>query len=222
MNNTLKKNSVCAVIPFYNEAGTIAEVIERTLNFVDCVIAVNDGSTDGSADLIRNIKRLVLISNATNRGKGLALNRGFSESIKANFRITVTLDADLQHEPELILKLIEGIENFDIIIGNRLGNLKTMPLHRIASNKLTSFLLSIKTGQRLIDTQSGFRAYRTKILNDILPSSPGFEAESEILINASRKDYKIGFVRVPTIYGLEKSKMKSFQAICGFIKILMR
>ena len=217
-----EKNNVCAVIPFYNESKTIKEVIERTLNFVDCIIAVNDGSTDGFISQLINSQRVILISSQKNFGKGFALNTGFRESIKNNFDITVTLDADLQHEPEQIPKLIKEISSFDIVIGNRLNDLKKMPLHRIASNKLTSFLLSLKTGLKLLDTQSGFRAYKTKILNDILPSSYGFEAESEILINAARKNYKIGFVPTPTIYANEKSKMKSFQAISGFIKVLLR
>ena len=176
MNNTLKKNNVCAVIPFYNEAKTINYVIARTLHFVDCVIAVDDGSTDGSTEAIKESERVILISNLINTGKGFALNTGFRESIKNNFKITVTLDADLQHNPELIPVLIDGINSSDIIIGNRLNNLKSMPLQRIASNKLTSILLSLKTGQKLHDTQSGFRAYRTKILRDILPLSSGFEA----------------------------------------------
>lgn len=221
MNNTLKKNKVCAIIPFFNEAGTIEEVIDRSLNFVDCIIAVDDGSSDGSADNIKNNDRVIFISNPKNYGKGYALNTGFNESLKNDFEITITLDADLQHKPELIPNLVEGINNFDIVIGNRLNNYKTMPLQRIVSNKLTSFLLSLKTRQKLLDTQSGFRAYKTKILNDILPLSFGFEAESEILINAARKNYKIGFTPIPTIYGDEKSKLKSFQAIRGFIRIMM-
>ncbi len=218
----LKKNNVCAVIPFFNEAGTVKEVVERSLNYVDCVIAVDDGSSDGSAANLQKIEHVILISNEKNFGKGFALNAGFRESINNNFDITVTLDADLQHEPEFIPELIDGCNSFDIVIGNRLTNLKTMPIQRIASNKLTSFFLSIKTGKKLIDTQSGFRAYKTEILQDILPQSNGFEAESEILINAARKNYSIGFIPVSTIYGEEKSKMKSIQAISGFIKVLMR
>lgn len=217
----LKRNKACAIIPFFNEAGTIEEVIERTLKYVEFIIAVNDGSTDSSSEKIKYKEKVKLISNPVNYGKGRALNTGFLESVRNNTEITITLDADLQHDPEQIPKLIEGMSKYEIVIGNRLNNLRSMPIHRIASNKLTSFLLSIKTGQRLLDTQSGFRAYRTSILAGILPNSSGFEAESEILVNAARKNYKIGFVNVPTIYGNENSKMKSIQAIRGFIKIML-
>lgn len=81
---------------------------------------------------------------------------------------------------------------------------------RILSNKLTSLLLSIKTKQKLFDTQSGFRAYRTNILEDILPTYTGFEAESEMIVKAAEHNYKINFVPIPTIYADEKSKMRYY------------
>jgi len=221
LNSILKKNKVFAVIPFFNENETISEIISRTIPYVDLIIAVNDGSTDNSHLKIPNNKKILLISYSPNHGKGFALKTGFIESIKQNSDITVTLDADLQHTPEQIPALISSLENCDIVIGNRLNSLKKMPVQRIISNKLTSLLLSFKTKQKLTDTQCGFRAYNTKILKDILPSYNGFESESEILVKAARKNYKIGFVPIPTIYENEKSKMRSSQAILGFIKVIL-
>jgi len=222
LNSTLKKNKVCAVIPFYNESENLPEIITATLPFVDRVIAVNDGSTDNSSSKICDSKNVTVISYSQNQGKGFALNKGFEESIKSDFDYTVTLDADFQHKPEYIPSLIEALNNSDIVIGNRLNSLNRMPIHRILSNKLTSLLLSVKTKQKIIDSQCGFRAYRTKILYSILPSFTGFEAESEILLNAARKNLRISFVYIPTIYNNEKSKMKSFQAIKGFIKVILK
>jgi hypothetical protein len=112
--------------------------------------------------------------------------------------------------------------SYDIIIGNRMHSLKKMPFHRILSNKITSFLMTIKTKQKILDSQSGFRAYKTEILPEILPLSCGFEAESEILVNASRKNYKIGFVDIPTVYGEEVSKMRAIDTIIGFIKVMLK
>lgn len=220
MNITSNPNKTCAIIPFYNEEKTIAEIINRTLNFVNTVIAVNDGSTDNSKNNLPDNKNIIYLENFVNEGKGTALNRGFTESLKNNYEITIAIDADLQHLPEKIPEFISTLDNFHIVIGNRLNDIKTMPLQRILSNKLTSFLLSKKTGQQILDSQCGYRAYRTEILKDILPQYPGYEAESEILINASRRNYKIGFVNIPTIYGEEKSKMNPFDAIAGFIKTM--
>ena len=215
----LLTNNISAIIPFYNERKTINEVITRTLPFVAKVFAVNDGSTDKGQYEVPVGPKVSLINLSYNHGKGEALNYGFKLSVKEGFVFTITLDADLQHPPELIPVLL-NIGTDDIIIGNRLNDLSKMPLQRKASNSITSFLLSKKTRQNIIDSQCGFRVYRTAILPYILPCFTGFEAESEILINASRHNYKIGFREIPTIYGEEKSKMKSFQAIKGFIKVM--
>jgi glycosyltransferase involved in cell wall biosynthesis len=220
LNTISNQNNNCAIIPFYNEEETIAEVINRTLNYVDYVIVINDGSTDNSRKNIPQSNRIIYLGHKDNYGKGAALTKGFLESIKNNFELTITIDADLQHLPEKIPDLISALSMYNIVIGNRLNDIKDMPVQRILSNKLTSFLLSRKTGQKIFDSQCGFRGYHTKILKNILPKSQGYEAESEILINAARNNYKIGSVSIPTIYGEENSKMNSLLAIKGFIKTL--
>ena len=214
------QNNTCAVIPFFNEEKTIAEVIKKTLKFVKNVIAVNDGSTDNSIKKIPVDERIIVLQNKFNEGKGAALNKGFKESLKRGYEFTFTLDADLQHPPENLPDFFPIINNYDIVIGNRLEDISDMPPQRILSNKITSFLMGIKTGQSILDSQCGFRLFRTRILQDILPTFSGYEAESQILINAARKNYKIGFVKVPTVYGNEESKMNPFQAIAGFIRVL--
>lgn len=211
---------ICAVIPFYNERNYIREIIERTLPYADKIILVDDGSTDGTAELVEESKRVILLKNKTNSGKGFALNQGFYKSIETGSSVTVTLDADLQHDPKCIPDFLSEIKNYDIVIGNRLSDLSAMPKQRILSNLLTSYFLSKKTGLKIFDSQSGFRAYRTEILHKIIPACSGFEAESEILVKASRNGCTLGFVNIPTIYAGEKSKMRAFQAISGFIKVL--
>lgn len=222
MSNSKNTSRICAVIPFYNEEKFIRNVVLETLKFVDLIIAVNDGSNDDSEKLIRDIKNVIILSSAEHRGKGYALQLGFIESLKRNIDIVITLDADNQHNPEFIPALLNAIDKFDIVIGNRLGNLKKMPFLRILSNKITSMLLSLKTKQNIIDSQCGFRAYRNDVLSRIKTSSEGFIAESEILILASRLNYKIGFIDIPTIYENERSNINSIQVISGFIKILFR
>lgn len=221
MNKHSNPNKICAIIPFYNESKTINEVISQTAPYVDLVIAVNDGSTDDSESRILNDKKVVLISFGKNNGKGYALHAGFIESINRKCTLTITLDADLQHKPIYIPKFISAMEKFDIVIGNRMHDIKKMPLQRILSNKLTSYLLSKKTGKQLFDTQCGFRSFKTQILKEILPKFKGFEAESEILVYALRKNYEIGYIPIQAVYGNEKSKMKALRTILGFIKVMM-
>ena len=212
-------NKVAAVIPFYNEQKTIREVITRTLLFVDKIFAINDGSTDNGIDEVPDDPRVELVNIPQNQGKGAAMNYGFNLAHSEKYELTVTLDADLQHPPEIIPTLLD-IKSDDIVIGNRLHDMSKMPIQRIISNSITSFLLALKTGQIISDSQCGFRVYRTAILPEILPSYKGFEAESEILINAARHNFKIGFREIPTVYGDEKSKMRPLQAIIGFIKVM--
>ncbi|MBE0572470.1 MAG: glycosyltransferase family 2 protein [Ignavibacteriaceae bacterium] len=213
-------NSVCAVIPFYNEKDTINLVISETLKCVESVIAVNDGSDDGFSVNANEESRIKFINLDKNYGKGKALSVGFEEAVSAGYSYVVTLDADLQHEPKYIPKLIEVLQSFDIVVGNRLKNLKGMPIQRRLSNTLTSFFLTIKTGQNILDSQCGYRAYKASVLKSVKTNFLGFEAESEILVKAAKKGFSIGFVDIPTIYGNEKSKMKPVQAIIGFLRVL--
>lgn len=224
MNNSKVTNSnvpkVCAVIPFYNEKKTIKTVISESLKFVQFVFAINDGSDDGFSNDTIEESKIKFINLDRNYGKGKALSVGFEEAVSKGFNYVVSLDADMQHQPKYIPKLVEGLQSYDIIIGNRLKNLQGMPLQRRFSNKLTSFFLKLKTGQNILDSQCGYRAYKASVLKSVKTDFWGFEAESEILVKAAKKGFKIGFVDIPTIYGYEKSKMRPIQAIVGFLRVL--
>jgi glycosyltransferase involved in cell wall biosynthesis len=215
-----KAHRICAVIPFYNEKETITSIVNDTLDYVQFVFAVNDGSDDGFSIEAINQSEIKLINLDRNYGKGKALSIGFEAAVSAEFDFVVTLDADLQHDPKYIPNLLEGLQSSDIVIGNRLKNLKGMPIQRRLSNKLTSFLLTVKTSQNILDSQCGYRAYKAEVLKSVRTNCSGFEAESEILIKAAKKGFKLGFVDIPTIYGREKSKMRPVQAIVGFLRVL--
>ncbi len=213
-------NKICAVIPFYNERDFLLDVVTGTSNYVHKVFAVNDGSTDGSEKILMGFNNVEVLNIEKNCGKGYALKVGQDEAIKQLFDVIVTLDADNQHDPKFIPDFLRRIDKYDLVIGNRMTNKSGMPVQRIISNNLTSMLLTLKTGQIIIDSQCGFRAYKRKVLENTHTRYHGYEAESEMIINASRNGFKIGFVEIPTIYGTEQSKMKSFEAITGFLKVL--
>jgi glycosyltransferase involved in cell wall biosynthesis len=166
-------NSVCAVIPFFNETLSLDIVLKETIKYVDSIYAVNDGSDDGFTNMHEE-SNIIFVTLDKNYGKG-ALSAGFEEAVSAGFNAVVTLDADLQHDPKYIPILVEGLQSFDIVIGNRLKNLKGMPIQRRLSNKLTSFFLTIKTGQNILDSQCGYRVYRANV--EIYKMYFGFEAE---------------------------------------------
>jgi len=216
----LNPNKIIAVIPFYNESSTIKDIIERTLKFVDAVITVDDGSTDDSVSKIPASDKVYLVSILKNSGKGFALKKGFEKAIDLSAEKIITIDADLQHPPELIPSLIEKIIEYDIVIGNRMTDRSKMPLQRILSNRITSFILSWKTQQNIPDSQCGFRVYKDSVLKSISTNFNGYEAESEILIFAARKGFKIGNCFIPTIYNKSKSKINPFKTIPGFLRVI--
>ena len=222
MNSLNPKSKICTVIPFYNEKDFILNVVRETLRYVDTVIAVNDGSTDSSEKQIADLENVKVFNLKSNNGKGKALQAGFDECVNNDFNFIVTVDGDNQHDPKFIPEFIEKLNEFDIVIGNRLMDTKSMPIQRVLSNKITSFFMTLKTGQKIQDSQCGFRAYKREVLQNVRTSYSGYEAESEILVYASRKGFKIGFVNIPTIYGDEKSKMNPIGATVGFIKMLFK
>ncbi len=216
----MSQNKTAAIIPFYNESSTIKEIVESTLKYVDIVIAVDDGSSDNSASQVFGFQNVFLVSIEKNTGKGFALQKGFNKAIELNVQNVITIDADLQHPSEQIPFLIKELVKSDIVIGNRMNDISTMPLQRIMSNKITSYILSKKTKQFIPDSQCGFRAFNVKVLKNVTTTLNGYEAESEILIFASRKGFKIGNYPIPTIYTKSKSKMNPLKAIFGFIRVI--
>ena len=222
MNSSIEQSKICAVIPVYNEVDFLDELIQKVTPHVSKIICIDDGSTDGSHELLDAKYEVDLITNSKNFGKGFALRIGLQKAIDSDYDFIVTLDGDLQHVPELIPEFVNTLKNYDVVVGNRLHTLKGMPLQRIISNKLTSWLLSKKVGEKIKDSQSGYRAFKRDVIKDILPIETGFEAETEMLIKAASNNFTIGFVDIPTIYNDNESKMKPMAAIFGFLKVLMK
>lgn len=221
MTYSRKINNTCVVLPIFNEVQHLDKLIPEVHKYTDQIICVDDGSTDGSADKLKKYDYIKIISLKKNMGKGKALYFGLLESIKLGSDITITLDADGQHDPSLIPSFISENSFCDFVIGNRMNDVKKMPLQRIASNRITSWLLTKKLGMKIVDSQSGFRSFCTSKLKDILPSSSGFEAETEMIIKASKLNYKIRNVNIPTIYNENKSKIEPIKTIMGFIKVYL-
>ncbi|MCF6269758.1 MAG: glycosyltransferase family 2 protein [Melioribacteraceae bacterium] len=222
MNSSIEQSRICVVIPVYNEVDFLDELIEKVSPYVSKIICVDDGSTDGSYELLDAKAEVELITNSKNYGKGYSLRVGLLKANETDCDFIVTMDGDLQHTPEQIPEFIKLLKKYDVVVGNRLHTLKGMPFQRIVSNKLTSWLLSKKIGEKIKDSQSGYRAFKRDMIIDILPIETGFEAETEMLIKAASNNLKIGFVDIPTIYNDNKSKMKPIAAIFGFIKVLLK
>ncbi|MFA4923434.1 MAG: glycosyltransferase family 2 protein [Ignavibacteriaceae bacterium] len=213
---------VTAVIPFYNPENIFKKVIEDVLPFVDYLILVNDGSTVDVNHLIENNSKIHLITFAINSGKGFALKKGFLEAMVLGSEYIITLDCDYQHEPVFIPDFIKALKTSDFVIGKRNFSFAKMPFMRVLSNTITSKVLSVKTKQKIFDSQSGYRGFNASILQSILPETNGFEAESEMILRAANKGIPISFIDISTKYDNQKSSIKALSAISNFLKVIIK
>lgn len=178
---------------------------------------------DGTADIARKAGAVVLV-NAKNHGKGYSLQRGFDYIISHGYDALITIDGDGQHSPVDLEKFVRLFEDKspDIICGNRMRNPKGMPGVRFVTNKIMSGLISLVCHQKIYDTQCGYRLIKTSVLRNIQVSSSAFEIESEVLIKASKKGYRIVSVPIQTIYSNERSKINPFFDTVRFIVYIVR
>lgn len=189
-------------IPAYNEENSLAKVIVKSRKFADEVIVVDDGSTDSTA-AIADALGVTLIRHGSNMGKGEAMRSIFRKAKELGVDILVTIDADGQHNPDEIPRLVEIIlnGNADVVIGSRFLGSEVMPAYRKAGNRM----LNILTANQVTDTQSGFRAYGKRAVQTILPAEMGMGVDSEILIEALRSGLKVAEVPVSVSYGIGKT-----------------
>ncbi len=190
---------VVVVIPAYNAEASLGRLLGRVLDFVtpDDIIVVDDGSSDSTARqcLAWGIEPL---RHADNLGKGQALRTGFAAAVRKGAEAVITLDADGQHRPEHIPDLVKRYENSDchIIIGSRKHRFAQLPADRYLSNRLTTVVVSLLAGQRLEDSQSGYRLLSSQAIRAVSTKACRYQMESEFLIRAGRMGYRIGHLPI--------------------------
>jgi len=186
------------------------------------IIVIDDGSTDRTYELAKKAGCIVL-RKEVNSGKGAAQKLGFKEAMKRGVEYLITMDADLQHDPTYIPLFIDKLrEGYDIVIGSRWKELHKMPRDRYLSNRLTTLAISLLTGRKVKDTQSGFRAIRSEVLRKIELKTNKYETESELLIKALLKGFKVGYVDIEARYGDENSKINRFLDTLRFLRMYVR
>lgn len=190
-----------ACIPAYNEEKTIGRIVTETLNYVDQVIVCDDGSHDDTSKLAE-LSGAYVIKHDSNKGKGTALKSLFQHILKLNVDIVVTIDGDGQFLPKEIPILVNPIKNntADIVIGYRFDSDTEMPSYRKFGNKVLDHMTNLASELPFRDTQSGFRAYSKRVIESLTFSSKGFAVDSEILIDASKKKFRIMEKKITVIY----------------------
>ena len=221
---TLRDRGICVVIPTYNNAGTIADVVHRALAQCLDVIVVSDGSTDGTLEILRNIEGITIVSYEKNAGKGTALKRGFKKALEMGFAYAITLDADGQHFPEDIPLMLRANQEYPgaLIVGQRKDLEKA---ERSAGSKFANafanFWFAVQTGHRLKDTQTGFRLYPLKKLYGLSFLTSRYEAELELLVFASWHGVKIVSIPVNVYYPKAEERVSHFRPIADFSRIFV-
>lgn len=213
----------CVIIPTYNESKTIAGLVRQVQSSGLEVIVIDDGSSDNTADIAEASKALVL-RNARNLGKGASLAKGYDFALARGFDAVISMDGDGQHSCDDLAAFIHKAESpgCAIVVGNRMKSTKQMPFLRVATNRFMSWLISLVTGQRIPDTQCGFRLVKKELLEKFKLSTSKYETESEILIQAARLGFKIESVPVRTIYSGQKSRINPFVDTLRFLRFIIR
>jgi glycosyltransferase involved in cell wall biosynthesis len=213
---------ICVIIPTYNESKAIAGLIGQINKLGLKVIIIDDGSKDNTAKIAQDCGALVL-RNPLNTGKGASLIKGYKYAIDQGFDAVISMDGDGQHSCDDIQAFISKAESSDcgIIVGNRMATTEEMPPLRITTNRFMSWLISTITGQRIPDTQCGFRLMKKEVLQrmDLLTSK--YETESEILIKSARLGFKIDSIPVRTIYSGQKSQINPFVDTLRFLRFII-
>ena len=223
-DSILQEKYCCAIVPAYNNAGTLEKVLTDVAQYLPYIIVVNDGSTDHTSLLLRDLQQrlsLDVIDMPVNRGKGNALRRGFAQTVEAGFRYAITIDADGQHYADDIPLFTAMIEKYpdSLIVGARNMQQEGVPGKSSFGNRFSNFWYRLETGIKLPDTQSGFRLYPVQLLNGMWFFTRKYEFEIEVLVRAAWAGCRVRWIPVKVYYAPEESRVSHFRPIRDFIRI---
>ncbi len=190
-------------IPAFNEEKNIAAIIAKLADIADSLIVCNDGSSDLTSDIAEKMGAFV-INHEKNLGYGAAIRSIFLKAKELDGDILVTFDADGQHRIEDIEQVTKPIidQEADLVIGSRFldESEKEVPRYRKVGIKVITKITNASIKKQLTDSQSGFRAYSKKVVNELNPSESGMGISTEILIKASAKNFRISEVPIKITY----------------------
>lgn len=221
----VEENEVCAVIPTYQNAKTLLQVVADVHRVVDTVFVVDDGSNDGTAALLDkatgNERPEKVLTHPKNCGKGAALKTGLTYARQQGFRYAVTMDADGQHRADDIPALLKAVEEEPdaLAIGSRGLQHENMPAKSTFANRFSNFWFALQTLQRLPDTQSGLRVYPLRRLHGLRWMSARYEAELTLLVFSAWAGVKLLPVPVSVYYPPRDQRVTHFRPGRDFTRI---
>ena len=210
-----------AIIPAYNEEASIQNITQSAGKFLP-ICVVDDGSSDRTVERAQEAGAHVIM-HEKNKGKGAALRTGFHYALRQDVSAVITLDADGQHEPREIPRFLDAFQEkeYDLIIGAR--NFAQMPFSRRLANTIGKTVYSWAAGQKILDNQCGYRLIERGLLEFLLDSQePGFEYEMEMILVCLKNRFKLGWLPIQTIYGEEKSHIRSLPHVKNFFRMALK
>ncbi|MCR5362912.1 MAG: glycosyltransferase [Bacteroidales bacterium] len=219
-----RRTRTCAIVPTYNNAGTVLDVIGRLRPFVADVIVVNDGSTDDTARLLATFAddaSVTVVSYAKNRGKGHALKVGFRTAIERGFDYAITIDSDGQHFPEDLPLFADAMAANPgaLLVGRRTLAATNMPGKNTFANYFSNFWFMVQTWQYLPDTQTGYRVYPLHRLCGLRWLTSRYEAELELLVLAAWRGVALANVPIRVYYAPRGERVSHFRPVWDFTRI---
>lgn len=193
---------VVVIFPAYNAEKTLSPVIKGLRQILPraTIIGVNDGSQDGTGALLRSLCDRTIEFTA-NRGKGAALQAGIDAALETDCRAVLTIDSDGQHDPAFAPAILSALDVSHIAIGTRDLSGQQVPRHRRIANMMSSAATRIVSGGAVRDSQSGYRAIRREVLEEVHANGDRYEFETDFVIRAARAGFSITNVPISTIYG---------------------
>jgi glycosyltransferase involved in cell wall biosynthesis len=211
----------CVLIPTYNNATTISNVLTDVLKYSDDVCIVNDGSTDNTLEIIKQLPNIKLYTYTKNRGKGWALRQGFNFAANLGYDYAITIDSDGQHYADDLPIFLEALETDQnaIFIGARNMQQSSVPGKSSFGNKFSNFWFRFETGIELPDTQSGYRLYPIKQLQKLHFFSVKYEFEVEVIVRAAWSGMHVKAVPVKVYYPPANERITHFRPFQDFSRI---
>jgi glycosyltransferase involved in cell wall biosynthesis len=203
MNEVVDKR-IALLIPAYNEEASLDQVLSASKQYIAHIIVIDDGSNDKTGAIAQQ-HGVDLVVNERNCGKGACLLRGLSYAFAQGWEHVVTMDADGQHDPadlERLLRLCQQ-ERQSVLTAARVLSVQNTPRMRLWANKVADFFISWAAGTRLLDTQSGFRVYPQgvgKLMDKAKVGAEGFTFESEVLIEMAWSGVSFASIKIESIY----------------------
>jgi len=225
----LEGKTVAVVVPAYNEESQVLRVLQTMPEMVDCVVVVDDRSSDGTAERVEehiaaegDAPRTVLIRHERNAGVGAAIVTGYREAVRRRMDVTAVMAGDGQMDPDELPLVVGPVARgeADYTKGNRLfyrGAWETIPRHRFLGNAFLSMLTKIASGYwHVADSQTGYTAISLKALRtiDLEGLYPRYGYPNDMLVRLNVYDFRVADVAIRPVYNVgEQSKMKLWKVV---------